>query len=181
MVRSKKAQVSLGEAPGIVMIVGLIFLLLATFAYVNLKAGDSFATETTTTWTNDTTATPVQPNTWSYFSVAGYRNVVCGDVSLVNNATGGGGITSANYTQSGCAIKGTAALQLTPEYNNSKWKVTYSYTYDLPGVATNITDDSSTEIKANTSIAGIVLTISLVGIVLSVLIGIFLAARRGGM
>jgi len=49
------------------------------------------------------------------------------------------------------------------------------------GTAYNITDDLETELSDNTSIAGIVLTISLVGIVLSVLIGIFVASRRGGM
>lgn len=47
--------------------------------------------------------------------------------------------------------------------------------------AANITDDLETELSDNTSIAGIVLTISLVGIVLSVLIGIFVVSRRGGM
>lgn len=47
--------------------------------------------------------------------------------------------------------------------------------------AQNVTNDLQTEIKNNTSIAGIVLTISLVGIVLAVLIGIFISARRGGM
>ena len=44
-------------------------------------------------------------------------------------------------------------------------------------VAQNVTTDLNTEISNNTSIAGIVLTISLVGIVLSVLIGIFVLAR----
>ena len=48
------------------------------------------------------------------------------------------------------------------------------------GTAANITDDLESELSDNTSIAGIVLTISLVGIVLSVLIGIFVASRRRG-
>lgn len=49
------------------------------------------------------------------------------------------------------------------------------------GTAANITDDLESELSDNTSIAGIVLTISLVGIVLSVLIGIFLQTRGTGM
>ena len=43
--------------------------------------------------------------------------------------------------------------------------------------AQNVTNDLNTEISNNTSIAGIVLTISLVGIVLTVLMGVFLAVR----
>lgn len=43
--------------------------------------------------------------------------------------------------------------------------------------AQNITNDLNTELSNNTSIAGIVLTISLVGIVLTVLIGIFVGFR----
>lgn len=46
-------------------------------------------------------------------------------------------------------------------------------------VAQNVTNDLNTEISNNTSIAGIVLTISLVGIVLTVLIGVFVGIRRG--
>lgn len=44
-------------------------------------------------------------------------------------------------------------------------------------VAANVTDALESEISDNTSIAGIVLTISLVGIVLTVLIGIFVGFR----
>jgi len=90
----KKGQISLGDAPQVVMIVGFIFLIMATIAYVSEKYGDA--------------------------------------------------LTSG-------------------------------------GTAANITDDLESELSDNTSIAGIVLTISLVGIVLSILIGIFVTSRRGGM
>jgi uncharacterized membrane protein len=46
-------------------------------------------------------------------------------------------------------------------------------------IAYNVTQDLQEELDDNTSIAGVVLTISLIGIVLSILIGIFLASRRG--
>lgn len=89
-----KGQLSLGDAPTVVLIVGFVFLVMATVAYIGEKYGDALT-------------------------------------------------------------DGSAAQ--------------------------NVTNDLNTEISNNTSIAGIVLTISLVGIVLSVLIGIFMAARRGGM
>lgn len=90
----KKGQISLADAPQVVMIVGFIFLIMATIAYVSEQYGDALTT---------------------------------------NSA------------------------------------------------AANVTDDLEQELADNTSIAGIVLTISLVGIVLSILIGIFVASRRGGM
>ena len=90
----KKGQISLADAPQVVMIVGFVFLIMATIAYVSEQYGDAL---------------------------------------------------TAN------------------------------------GYAANITDALEEELDDNTSIAGIVLTISLVGIVLSVLIGIFVQTRRTGM
>lgn len=179
MIRSKKAQISIGDAPTVVMVVGLVFLLLATFAYINVKSGDSFSTETTTLKNNDSVG-PITDIRATSLSVAGLRNVACDTATVVVNASGEA-IASGNYTQSGCTITATTKIHYSPGYNNSKWNITYSYTHDLESIASNITNDSSTEIAGNTSIAGIVLTISLIGIVLTLLIGIFLAARRGGM
>lgn len=92
-VGSKKAQLSLGDAPTVVLLVGLVFLVMATIAFIGEKYGDA----------------------------------------------------------------------LTPN-----------------SVAANVTDDLNTEIANNTSIAGIVLTISLVGIVLTILIGVFIGVRGAG-
>ena len=86
----KKGQLTLGDAPTVVLIVGLVFLVMATIAFISEKYGDALTTNS---------------------------------------------------------------------------------------IAANVTDDLETEISNNTSIAGIVLTISLVGIVLTVLISVFLAVR----
>jgi uncharacterized protein (UPF0333 family) len=93
MMKNKRGQLSLADAPTVVLLVGLVFLVMATIAFIGQKYGDA-----------------------------------------------------------------------------------------LPdgSVAQNVTKDLNTEIANNTSIAGIVLTISLVGIVLTVLIGIFLVARAPG-
>jgi len=88
----KKGQLSLGDAPTVVLLVGLVFLVMATIAFIGEKYG--------------------------------------------NALTDG-------------------------------------------SVAQNVTDDLNTEIANNTSIAGIVLTISLVGIVLTILIGVFIGVRGG--
>ena len=105
----KKAQLSLGDAPTVVLLVGLVFLVMATIAFVGEKYGDSMVAQQETTATCNT--------------------------------------TSGIYT--GC------------------------------GAAYNVTTDLQTEIGNNTSIAGIILTISLVGIVLTVLIGVFVGVRGG--
>ena len=110
----KKAQLSLGDAPTVVLLVGLVFLVMATIAFIGEKYGDSIAAQQTLTAT-------------------------C-------NHSGNGG-TGSVYT--GC------------------------------GSAYNTTADLQTEIGNNTSIAGIVLTISLVGIVLTILIGVFIGVRGG--
>ena len=90
--KSKKGQMSIADAPQIVLIVGLVFLIMATVALVSEKYGDA--------------------------------------------------LTDGS-------------------------------------VAQNVTADLNTEISNNTSIAGIVLTISLVGIVLTILIGVFIGVRGG--
>ena len=90
-ITDKRGQITLADAPSVVLIVGLIFLIMATMAYISEKYGDA----------------------------------------LTENST-----------------------------------------------AYNVTQDLQTEIGDNTSIAGIILTISLVGIVLTVLIGVFLAMRQ---
>ena len=91
---NKKGQVSLGDAPSIVLIVGLVFLIMATVALVAEKYGNT----------------------------------------LTDNSG-----------------------------------------------AKNVTDELQSEISNNTSVAGIVLTISLIGIILTVLIGVFVGVRRAGI
>ncbi len=94
MLKQKKGQISLRDAPGVVMIVGFVFLMMATIAFISAQYGDALTTGS---------------------------------------------------------------------------------------IAANVTDSLERELLSNTSIAGIVLTISLVGIILSVLVGIFVASRRGGI
>jgi len=101
---NKKGQLTLGDAPTVVLLVGLVFLVMATIALVGDKYGDAL---------------------------------------------------KVSNTGAGCNATDTSNC----------------------GVAYNVTQDLNTEIANNTSIAGIVLTISLVGIVLTVLMGVFLAIR----
>ena len=103
---SKKGQLSLSDAPTVVLLVGLVFLVMATIAFIGQKYGDALR----------------------------------------------------GPAVDGCNATSTATCS----------------------TAFQVTEDLNTEIANNTSIAGIVLTISLVGIVLTVLIGIFLVAKAPG-
>ena len=89
---NKKGQLSIGDAPTVVLLVGLVFLVMATIAFIGEKYQGSLTADST---------------------------------------------------------------------------------------AYNVTGDLQTEIGNNTSIAGIILTISLVGIVLTILIGVFIGVRGG--
>jgi len=166
----KKGQISLNQAPSVILIVGLVFLIMATIAFVGEKYQDSLSTTTTTV--NNETLTSVTED-GKYVSTIGACNFGSFTVVTVTNATGGEVIDSGEYT----ATASTGLLASTGgSYNNTDWNVTY--TYASSGTACNVTNDLQSEIASNVSIAGIVLTISLVGIVLTVLIGVFVSYRR---
>ena len=56
----------------------------------------------------------------------------------------------------------------------------YGDAMDAGSVGRNITEDLTVEVEDNVSIAGMVLTIALIGIVLSILIGLFYVFTGGG-
>lgn len=172
--KSRKGQISLNDAPSVVMIVGFVFLTMATLAFIAYKYGAAIPADETATRANETLTTVTETGEY----LAGYSacNFEGLSVTLVKNATGGETISSGNYTVS---PNGLIVSKAGGKYNNTNWKVDYTYAYT--GAACNVTSSMQTEISNNTSIAGIVLTISLVGIVLSVLIGVFVLARNRGM
>ena len=175
---NKKGAISIGDAPTVVMIVGFIFLMMATIAYIGEEYKEAMPstnvriTNESLTYVNES---GTLLNGWGSCAPSNFVIV------QVINSTGatGGTILVGNYTMG----TSTGILTFTggadTVYNNTNWNVTY--TYDYKGIACNVTEALGKELADNTSIAGIVLTISLVGIILSVLIGIFVASRRGGL
>jgi hypothetical protein len=170
----KNGQLSLGDAPSIVLIIGLTFLMMATIAYIATSYGSSFPSDLTGTVSNETLTTV--DGSGEYVANRGQCNFESFAVTLAKNATGGEAITSTNYSTT---TDGKVYSTTNSKYNNTNWKIDYTFAY--AGTACNVTTDLNTEIANNTSIAGIILTISLVGIVLAVLIGIFVVARNRGM
>ena len=167
----KKGQMGgLENAPGIVMIIGLVFLTLATVALIGEKYGNALDTDNTAGTAVNETVTPTDAGV--SMDAASFENGNCGTITAVYNATNGVTISSENYTQTGCTL-----VNLTSTYPLG-WLVNYPYTYSLQTVASNTTSALETEVSNNSSIAGIILTISLVGIVLTILIGVFVGMGR---
>lgn len=170
---SKKGQVSSQNALPIILIIGLAFLIMATIAFIGDKYGDALRDDdVSVTLANETLTTVAE--TGEYLSYYDLNDVTC-SVLEVTNATDGAAIPSTNYTATNCFIAINAGHQTS--FNNTNWNVTYTAVFDRDTVATNVTSSLNTEISSNTSIIGIVLTISLVGIVLTVLIGVFAGVR----
>jgi len=175
----KKGQLSLGDAPTVVLLVGLVFLVMATIAFIGEKYGDALDVDDTAgTVTNESATATIASGISATLAADGFRNGACGTVTEIYNGTGTGVylIGSNLYTQVGCLITNTTTWANVTAGNV---QVTYPYTYSETTTASNATDDLNTEIGNNTSIAGIVLTISLVGIVLTILIGVFIGVRGG--
>ena len=173
---SKKAQASISEGPAIVLTVGFVFLIMATISYVNIKYNDSFESDTYT----------IVNETFSSVDEVGEASsavsATCGfaDFSVsacLNQSTDAGVIDTGMYTYQATSgiILFTGGTNVT--YNNTDWNCTYSYTGK--GTECNITTDLSEEILNNTSMVGMILTISIVAIILGVLISIFVGSRRG--
>ncbi len=179
----KKGQLTLGNAPVIVLVVGLLFLVMATVALVGEKFGAAMPSDNSKSVVNETLAN-VNSSSISYVVNRGgthcnYESFTV--IAAVNGTapTTGTVIDPDNYTVSsdGGIIISTLG-ETDGGYNNTIWNVTYSWTY--AGTACNVTEDLQTELGNNTGIAGIVLTIALVGIVLTILISVFMVVTKPG-
>lgn len=169
-INSKKGQLSLGEAPTVVMIVGLVFLTMATIALIGQRYGESMLVDTSASVTNES---GFLNSTGYTLAQASRLNADTFVITEVLNATDETSFLTGNVTVSAAGV-----ITNSSETTWDDILISYTYIYNPETVAYNTTGDLQTEISNNTSIAGIVLTISLVGIVLSILIGVFMGFSR---
>ena len=167
----KKAQLGIGDAPGVVLIILFLFLIIGTSAFVLEKYQGAFGSDKSASAINETLTTVTE--TGELVSGGNACNFEDFTVTYITNSTGGETIESTDYT---LGTDGLVKAVVTTDYNNSDWNISYSYNF--AGIACNVTGDLTEEIEDNTSIAGMVLTISLIGIVLSILIGLFYVFKR---
>ena len=175
----KKGQISLGDAPNVVLIVGLVFLIMATIAYIAYNFGDSTRIANTAgTVVNESVTSSKTAGLSATLAKSTLNDVSCGAITQVLNGTVDGKVIAlGNFTQTGCTVVNASSM--------ATWHTallfSYPYTYSADTSASNITDALNTTLNNNTAIAGIVLTIALVGIVLSILIGVFVLVGRRRM
>lgn len=172
--QKKKAQIELGNAPSVVLIVGLLFLTMATVAFISQNYGSALDTDNVAATVTNESLTKASLVAGATLNGNNMLNGHCGDITDFRNATAGDSISVGNLTQGDCYVINASTL----EGRETSYVVSYPYTYSQGTVASNSTDDLETNISENTSIAGIILTISLVGIVLTILIGVFVGMRR---
>ena len=170
---SKKGQISIMNAPTVIVIVGLTFLLMATVALVSESYQDALPRSSSGSIVNETVTPSATAQALSGSSLINSGSFSVSKVIGYNSTGALQELNTANYTVNSAA--GTI-LNVSSDYSTS---YNVSYTFIYTGTAGNITRDLNTEIQNNTSIAGIVLTIALVGIVLSVLIGVFVGVKKG--
>lgn len=171
--KNKKAQLGIADAPMIVLIVGLVFLLMATLAFIGEKYGEAMPTIGTRTVNNETL--DVVNATGINVAKSGLCNFGQFAATEVTHEANGTVIPATNYTTTVVGNIAYVAESSGGGNNATDWNVTYTYTFS--GSGCNVTTSLQTELLSNTSIAGIVLTIALVGIVLTILIGIFVGFR----
>ena len=169
-IKNRKGQMSISEGPTVVLMVGIMFLMMATVALVGEKYGDAMGTRESGT-VIDEEVTVAERVASTRIDAATECNFGGLSIVTVVNASDQVLITAPNYT-----ISGQGVTNVSGEYELDPWDINYTYTH--AGIACNVTSSLNTEIAANTDIAGVVLTISLVGIVLTILIGIFVGFRQ---
>jgi len=164
----KKAQMTIGNAPVIALIVGLTFLVMATVALLGQRYGEAIPSTHTVIVSNES-ATLKEPGQYiSNYAACNFKDFTV--IEMINQ-TDLAVIDSGDYSSNSYGFIVNAT---TDEYA----LVNVSYSYNYAGVACDINKELETEISNNTPIAGIVLTISLVGIVLAILISAFMGMRR---
>jgi len=165
----KKGQLNIGDAPGVVLIVLFLFMLIGTAGFILDKYKDSFGADETGHRINETLASVDEVGEYvAAHGACNFENFAV--TAAINNS--GVVINSANYsTNADTGFINISEAGSADYHNGTIWNVTY--TYDYSGIGCNITLDLNEEVEDNVSIAGMVLTISLIGIVLSILIGLF--------
>jgi hypothetical protein len=169
----KKGQLSMSSAPTVVLLIGLTFLIMATIGFIGEKYGNSMPSDIAVKVVNESLTTVTEKGEWvSTINECGWEDFA---LSECCNQTDGTGITAGNLSSTATGRIYYTGTGNKAGFNNSNWNCTYSYNW--AGIPCEVTADLQTELSNNTPIAGIVLTISLVGIVLTILIGVFLGLR----
>jgi len=179
--RQDKGVAGLTILLSLVVMLFVIGLLVMIFAIMSGKMQDTdtlYTRSGNTAVVNDTLTTVAE--TGENFDQYAYRGAVCNAVSSVLNATDGIVISSGNYTQTNCAIAFKTGG--TVGFNNTNWKVTYTYNYleDGSGAVSTI-NDTGNSIASVTDWFDIFIVIGAMVVLILLTVVIITSIRSSGM
>jgi len=159
-------------------VVMLLFLVIAILGVVGIFVAGVLRTTTENTETkvsgsiiNETVTIPTDAG--QALSVSALRNVVCTITTVYNDSTGII-LNSPNYSVSACVI-----TNLSSEYIDADWNVTYSYTYNNP-YANDIVSNYSSGVTSFFNNTGTIFSILIVVVIIAAISLIILYVRRFG-
>lgn len=128
------------------VVLGIALLAYIIVIIMGILGGTTILSSVAGTVTNQRTTSVVTETSQQLPTVVGYNNPICSLTSVVN-ATSNTAIPTGNYTftSTGCTIVFKSLTAEPGNFNNSKWNVTYSYTYNSPN------QDNLNGILGNTS------------------------------
>jgi len=125
--KAKKGSVTLNVALGIIMFIAIAGILAVMTHQVNEDSRTSFATSSGSV-TNETLTTVAETGEYINSTVRSQCSFTSFAVSAIVNSSNGAAIPSTNYTYTS-AGKVSVKAGTVSVFNNTDWKVTYSYKY----------------------------------------------------
>jgi len=167
--QNKKGFGGLSVLLGVITMLFVIGLLVMIFALMGGELRDEAQSRSlNTSIVNESASVEAVTD----LAVAGFDDVTCGNIAVVENTTEAGIVTSGNYTVTGCTITNTTTLY------SGDWNVTYSYTYDVETTASSVITNTSSSISGVTGWFPIIIVISAM-VTLILLVVIIITAIRG--
>lgn len=177
--RKDKGVAGLDILLSVLVMVFVIGFLVMIFALMSAEIQPEVYESTTVSVSNETLTTVAENG--ENFANKGKRNAVCVlDTTKVYNATDGVVIKSGNYTgyvSGQCYINATTA----GTFNNTNWKVTYTYTWDADTTASDVINETSTDIGNVTDWFGIIIVITAMVVLILLTVIIISAIKGSGM
>lgn len=166
----------------VVVLLFMIGLIIMIFSLMGAGLRDATYTSTNVTVTNET-VTFTATNSVQTLATSTKRNVVCGDLTYVSNATSTGvRVLAGNFTRSGCTLINATAIFGYAGGNvwNASYTqlVSYTYVWDADNTATDVMNDTYSSLAGTTDWFDIFIVISAM-VVLILLVVIIVTAIRG--
>lgn len=173
--KKDKGTAGLNILLSIITMLFIIGLIVMVFVLMSGELATASYTSTSGSATNETLTTVT--GSGESFANSGLRSVVCIlDATKVYNSTGSV-IGATNYTYTNCNLASTTGSP----YNNTDWKVTYTYTYKADSQASKTANSTASAIANVTTWFPIIIVITAMVVLILLTVIIITAIRGSGM